>query len=132
MIRLPVVRSAPKSDERLGRQTESVPQAPASLAPMPSRSGTGWLPSCIGSVCHVGAHLRNGIAGIDDFDAQDIVSHMVSNINISASQVSTSQAIGSSSGGRGSPSYGQVLSNLQSALQQLSAVLSTYKSASSH
>jgi hypothetical protein len=52
---------------------------------------------------------------------------MISNINVPRTQANSSQRSSSSSGG-GSPSYGQVLSNLQSALQQLNAVLSTYKS----
>jgi RHS repeat-associated protein len=56
---------------------------------------------------------------------------MVSNLKAPTTQVNNSQNIrpsGSSSGAGSSPSYGQVLSNLRSALLQLNAVLSTYKS----
>jgi hypothetical protein len=61
---------------------------------------------------------------------------MVSNINVQAtSHVNYNQGSGSSrsssSGGGNSQTYSQVLSSLQSALQQLSSVLSTYKSSSS-
>jgi RHS repeat-associated protein len=52
---------------------------------------------------------------------------MVNSLNTSSAQGINSQSVRSSSSGGGS-SYAQVLSNLMSVLQQLSAVLSAYKS----
>jgi RHS repeat-associated protein len=54
---------------------------------------------------------------------------MVNSLNTSSTQGGNSQSFRSSSSGGGS-SYSQVLSSLVSALQQLSAVLSAYKSSS--